>query len=421
MSRPIQAAPESFVNGRARLTRIRDAKICYGWVRDLDRSMVKLGVQNDVPVEFETLYLVELYGIGVQASFEAKATRRRTLDLDCEDPDSGEVAHHELYEFELELITPLVARHGDHPARFRTSNLVALVYHEDESFAVPIEDIGPRGVAITSPKDLPQNARLELAITTSMGAIDLEGSVRYSRTSRKSNDLFRVGIHLTKMGRIDQGRWKDLLASSRTPSARKERLAPIGNLRVVEAAFIGAGARMTRHGDGCAITGWVLQMEESEIIIQIESLSDFSPDDKVSIEVFGFEHHLLFEAIMKERFDTHFSFHLLDKQTIKAAREDSRISIDGLEVALIGPHGERVVGEVLDVSSNGMMFRSPIALDRGSRIEVTLRTELGPVRTDVEIRYCRQDAVSDYRIGALVYDMRRIERGRWNRLLGEAA
>ncbi len=421
VNQPPQSSTEIFINGRARLTRIRDAKICNCWVRDLSLTTIRLGLKDQVSLEFDDVYMVEVFGIGVRARFEAKVTRRRTVEQEAAAQEEADAPTDEWIEFEFELISPFEAAPSSEPARFQVANLVAVLNGDSQNFAAPVVDIAPKGIAVICPKEIQKGTELKVMINTRLGPVEVHGEVRYSRSTPKSGNQFRVGIQFTSLGRVDQGRWDDLLTKSRALTEENDKPAPIGNLRIAEAAFIGAGARITRHGDGGLLAGWVLQMEESDIVIQSDAISDLSPDDTVSIEVFGFEHHLLYEARMKERYDTHFSFEILNEQPIKAAREDHRIVVQGMEITIPVDGEDTIVGFVVDVSANGLMFSSPEFFPQGSRVELTVRTEFGPVKTDAEIRYCKPMEDGNYRVGVLIYEMGRIERGRWKRIVDEAA
>ena len=423
MGKPhIVSSRENFINARARLTRVRDAKIVYGWIEDLSDQTLHLKLQSNGPIDFDEAFIFEISGVLSSVRFGAVLCRRIEVPT-AEHPEEGEAASSVAHLHEFRLNSEIQSTASSQAPRFQAANMRAALTICGEVRILPIEDVAPGGIGAYSDRELQQGTLGHISIPTRLGPVEGIGEVRYCRSVPDQPGKWRVGIQFQEMGRVDKGRWDDLLLNSRalTWDGESGRSASARN-QLAESGLIGTGVRMKLHRSGSILSGWLLMLDDRQALVETESMKDIEVDDSVAIEVFGYEQNLALEGTVREHDGTCIAFDLADAKVLQAPREAKRTSIPGITAEIVSDDEEPMQITVVDVSHQGLMFVSLNEFERASRLQFRVITEFGSIVCGGEVRYCKpvRDGKS-FRIGVMLDALGRIERGRWQRFIESAA
>lgn len=423
MGKPhIVSSREDFINARARLTRVRDAKIVYGWIEDLSDQNLHLKLHSNDPIDFDEEFIIEVSGVLSSIRFGAVLCRRIELPT-AERPEEGEAASSVVHLHEFRLNSEIQSTDSIQAPRFQAANMRAALTICGEVRILPIEDVAPGGIGAYSDQELQPGTCGHISIPTRLGPVEGAGEVRYCRAVPDQPGKWRVGIQFQKMGRVDRGRWDDLLFNSKalTWDGATGRSANTRN-RLAESGLIGAGVRMKLHRSGSVLSGWLHMLDDRQALVETESMKDIEVDDSVAIEVFGYEQNLALEGIVREHDDTCIAFDLADAKVLQVPREAKRTSIPGITAEILSADEEPMQITIVDVSLQGLLFVSMNEFERASRLHFRVITEFGEIVCGGEVRYCKpvRDGKS-FRIGVMLDELGRIERGRWQRFIESAA
>jgi hypothetical protein len=176
--------------------------------------------------------------------------------------------------------------------------------------------------------------------------------------------------------------------------------------------------------DAKFFSGWIIEMTAKTATVQLNDEETMEVGDIIVGEVSGRENRALIDAQVSKVMDDVVSFEFRRTPRYEVTREASRTVVRNVAGTLLF-EGEGVDCTVLDVSVQGIGFLTYAPIPQGSTVTVSLETPHGPVKLSAQVRYCRPDArrFGLYRAGALVTDMGRLDRARWNKLnyLVEAA
>jgi hypothetical protein len=96
--------------------------------------------------------------------------------------------------------------------KFRTlvQNVRGSVNYEGENVDLEVLDISEQGLGLLSFAPVQTGSRVKLSLETPYGPVKVSGLVRYCRSDPKRIGLYRAGLYLDEMGRLDRARWNKL-------------------------------------------------------------------------------------------------------------------------------------------------------------------------------------------------------------------
>jgi len=186
---------------------------------------------------------------------------------------------------------------------------------------------------------------------------------------------------------------------------------------VREGGYKDTRVRLQRVADAKFFSGWIVEMTGKDAAVRLNDCETMDPGDIIVGEVSGRENRALIDAKVSKIVDdlVHFEFRRTPRYEV--ARENARTVVRNVTGSL-NFQGEVVDVQVLDVSVSGIGFLTYAPLPAGSIVKLSLETAHGPLKVSGEVRYCRSDATRFglYRAGALITEMGRLDRARWNKM-----
>ncbi len=211
---------------------------------------------------------------------------------------------------------------------------------------------------------------------------------------------------------------------------------------VSQNSFNGVRARFQRLTDNRFFVGWVQSFYANVIVVRGSTDAILSPGENFYFEVHGLNAMATFTAKLSS-FDeldvlknANFQFvNGADTQVISVAEldfefeitsqvryarpvEEFRLMVNKM-TAQLQAKGKTHDVTVTDISPNGLGLISEIEFAQGDKGEVTIFSEYGVIRTDVEVRYSMRDerSLTAFRNGVKIERMSRIDSAKWNTLL----
>lgn len=204
---------QSFVNTRARFQRLEDAKLFSGWITGLNAKSAVVTVAGPSDLHPGQHFLFHVFGPEVTAVFQARF----------------EVRSGNLLAFGLE--GPIRTRAGCEDMRIRIHGTRATLYaaplpqdefdemsiggcgEKDpgiELGSAQVVDVSSRGVGILVNLNFRKGDRLRIVLSTAWGPTECIAQVKYSKGE---GSLFRVGLSIEEIDRLNLGRFSRLLQS----------------------------------------------------------------------------------------------------------------------------------------------------------------------------------------------------------------
>lgn len=204
---------QSFINTRARFQRLEDAKLFSGWVTGLSAKSAVVTVSGQSEIRPGQTFLFHVFGPELTAVFEARFEVR-----------SGNL-------LAFGLMGPIRTRAGSEDMRLRIHGTKATLYsaplpqdeYDEMSLGNPGEsdpgvelgtaqviDVSSRGVGLMGTLNFMKGDRLRIVLDTPWGATECIGEVKYSKAEGK---LFRIGVNIVEIDRLNHGRFGRLLQS----------------------------------------------------------------------------------------------------------------------------------------------------------------------------------------------------------------
>lgn len=180
-----------FISTRAKLESVSDpTNHFFAWVADVRGSRLHLKVDNGPKIEAGSVFSIQLSSNRSSSNFE----------IEFMGMESGNCVFHMP---ELIRMEPPIEQ-----ARRRTGVKTATI--KPSEVVVDVIDVGPKGIGIMTSESFDSDTELDLVLDTLLGDIQLSAKVVYSRFEETG---FRTGLTISKIGRIDEARWNQLLAA----------------------------------------------------------------------------------------------------------------------------------------------------------------------------------------------------------------
>ncbi|MCU0315241.1 MAG: PilZ domain-containing protein [Fimbriimonadaceae bacterium] len=208
--------------------------------------------------------------------------------------------------------------------------------------------------------------------------------------------------------------------------------------------FVGTRARFQRLRDAKIFNGWIENFFGSKLDVVTTTETPVLVGDEFRFE--GFGHHI--SVVFQAKLEGVGTFDMASGGILTAIEGSNAKMIDAsrvtLNLAVTSPiryaassesvrmmvndifsrilvHGSEIEGFTVDVAPNGAGLVTSGKVEPGETVIVIIDTNLGPVKAQAIVRYCRPDKERSgyYRVGLMFVDMGRIERPRWERFLRE--
>lgn len=201
-----------FIGTRGRLHRMADGVIINGWVENVFGNQIEVRTSDDVFVDIGEMFRFELHGPKISAVFEASVAG-------VEQYDSGSSGVSYAIEgssarvIEAEWVTIRFTIQG----QFRFANAIKAfrvqvkdikVVFKLNGTTVPGEliDVGEFGFGALIGQEIMPGTKLIADIGTTLGNVTANAAIRYCGPAK--DGLYRIGLELQEMGRLDRPRWK---------------------------------------------------------------------------------------------------------------------------------------------------------------------------------------------------------------------
>lgn len=184
-----------FRHCRARYQRLRDAKFGSGWVVKFTEGELVIRLNSSDPSPLGSRCFVEVFGTTRDALLFG------TADSGTLGPFEGPVAR-----FVPDARIGFRASMGE--ARYVVEGVLGAASVEDEKVQVTVLDVSGTGLAVLSPRQFERGQHLALHVLTPFGETWLDAEVRYSRKDRSQENVYRTGLKILKMDRLDAARWR---------------------------------------------------------------------------------------------------------------------------------------------------------------------------------------------------------------------
>jgi hypothetical protein len=182
-----------YANTRTRLQRLNDAKFFSGWVTDFDEVEVRIRLNVSGECEPGDRFLVEIYGTKAVASFQAEI----------------EIAFDN--QVHLAITPPVKYRSTTETARMSVSDMYGVIEYDGSEMDARVADISREGMGLVVKSLIPKDAEVTYRIASPVGEVRGLGQVRYCRMDPSGNGLYRLGLRILQLSRIEQAKWLRLV------------------------------------------------------------------------------------------------------------------------------------------------------------------------------------------------------------------
>jgi hypothetical protein len=183
----------TFVNNRARLQRLTDAKLCAGWVRELTPTHLFLKPSTHAEVRPGDQFYVEIHGGGRNATFRAQYDRQMGEDL------------------VFNIVTTIQFGSSSENVRQFVCGMKGRADFDGSIVPFTVVDVSEGGAGLIMPLQLPRGTMIDIEMDTTQGLVRCNAEVRYSRPEPTAPGHFRTGLAFNPMDRLERARWFRLL------------------------------------------------------------------------------------------------------------------------------------------------------------------------------------------------------------------
>ncbi|HEY3780878.1 MAG TPA: PilZ domain-containing protein [Fimbriimonadaceae bacterium] len=182
-----------FFNTRARIQRIRDAKLFSGWVRSFSGTTVVVTLNRDENVRPGESFVFQVQGPGSVAMFTA------VLELAFGT------------ELTLKLVSEVRFTKSEGSMRLLVEGMTGQLIYDEYELEVTILDLSENGAGVVTDESLEKGTGIQLIIDSPQGRVDCAGEVIYCRPL--DDNQYRIGMSIKPQNRVDTARWQRLLFS----------------------------------------------------------------------------------------------------------------------------------------------------------------------------------------------------------------
>ncbi len=186
---------DAFLNTRARLQRLSDARFFSGWVSGSLGNHLSLRLAPGGDLALKDRIFVSLAAADFGATFHAEVTG--------------------LAGCEATLLIEGTPKYGPatEDVRYSTEAMSGTLLTGARKVDLEIGDISSKGLGGHVGSELARGTSVRFAIDGLYGQVAGAAEVRYCRADHTQPGRFRIGLLITEVGRIDQARWTRMLGS----------------------------------------------------------------------------------------------------------------------------------------------------------------------------------------------------------------
>jgi hypothetical protein len=174
--------------------------------------------------------------------------------------------------------------------------------------------------------------------------------------------------------------------------------------------------RIQRLSDAKMLTGWAVDLTPVQLVVAVKTPDILQPGDVAVLEFFGKKNNLIAKGTFTMSLSGSFVFELSAPPKISAASEAPRMSVNNYVCTFLWD-GLRGEGSIVDVSLTGVGMISSSSLEKGSVLDLTIKTPNGEILCGGTVKYCRPIPDSfEYRLGIELSFKDRLILARWQRL-----
>jgi len=177
---------------RVRLQRVKDAKFFSGWVMEMGGDSASVLLNDSTSMEVGNILVGEVCGRDNRALIDAVVS---TVE---EDLVSLGFRRTPRYEVARECSRTLVR------------NVIGNLCYQGEVVDVQVLDVSAKGIGLLTYAPLQPGDRVNISLESPHGPIKVGGQVRYCRPDAKRIGLYRAGLFVDELGRLDRARWQKL-------------------------------------------------------------------------------------------------------------------------------------------------------------------------------------------------------------------
>lgn len=194
---------EAFVGMRCRLYRRKDARIINAWVQYFRGSSIVVTTDDEFEGESSEHFYIEAFGSKVKACLDASFVK--SLSVGGQDEENVRTA------ITLKVNGQIQVSHSDEPPRQLVEGMSVELEYGAMTFTALVRDISREGIGIISQEPWNVGMSVEIKIKSPLGPIQAEGEVKYVKPA---NGQYRIGIHIDRLSRLDDSRWRLLLGEA---------------------------------------------------------------------------------------------------------------------------------------------------------------------------------------------------------------
>lgn len=194
---------EAFVGMRCRLYRRKDARIINAWVQFFRGSSIVVTTDDEFEAESLEQYYIEAFGSKVKACLDASFVK----SLSIGEKVDGRVRT----AITLKVEGQVQISDSDEQPRQLVAGMTVELEFGAITFTAWVRDISREGIGIISDDPWDVGMPVEIKIKSPLGPIQAEGEVKYVKPT---NGQYRIGIHIDRLSRLDDSRWRLLLGEA---------------------------------------------------------------------------------------------------------------------------------------------------------------------------------------------------------------
>jgi hypothetical protein len=185
-----------------------------GWVECIGPHYISILAHTTTPMEVGDVCSFEAYGETELAYFSAEFTSVARTELDATfmtalDTTSVYEVKESILEFKI--VSPMSFANSDQSPRKLAHNYQAIVRSPIMMDAM-IHDVSEWGIGMVGDKRFAVNTAIEIAINHNGREVYVTGEVRYSRKEAMLADLYRTGVQICSLDRLELAKWRKYIA-----------------------------------------------------------------------------------------------------------------------------------------------------------------------------------------------------------------
>jgi hypothetical protein len=183
----------TFVNNRARLQRLTDARIFAGWVKELTTTHLFLRPSVEAECAVGEPFFVEIHGGGRNATFRANFEVRLGDDLI------------------FNIVSAIQFGSSSESVRQTVNGITGQAEVEGNLVLFSVVDVSEGGIGLLVPVPIPRGVLIDIELNTPQGLITCRGEVRYCRQDNSRKGFYRSGIAFQPLDRLEKARWQRVM------------------------------------------------------------------------------------------------------------------------------------------------------------------------------------------------------------------